>query len=322
MSAAPPRSYAPPDKRQHPPQRRVAGQPTSTGQRGTKQDSIIATAAALITAHDVERWITRLSEFPTRHTRSPHNAAAAQWLKAECEALGYADVTLHDFPIDGVQRSNVVCTKPGGSEPSRYVVVGAHYDSRAADLDDPSAAAPGADDNASGVAAMLGVARALASVDTHAAVRFIGFSGEEQGLVGSSAYAAFAADAGLDIPLMINLDMVGHPVDLAQRTIIIEQDLGNAVLTNDAASQATAARMVQDAADHTSLSTMLGPIYSSDYMPFEAAGYVCVGAFDGADSEPFYHSSHDTLDKVDVGFCVQVARLVTATVLTAAGFAS
>ena len=321
MSAAPPRTYAPPDKRQHPPQHRVAVPPTTIGRRPTEQDTAIVAAAARITAQDVERWITRLSEFPTRHTRSPHNVAAAQWLKAECEALGYSDVTLHDFPIDGVQRSNVVCTKPGVSEPSRYVVIGAHYDSRAADLDDPSSAAPGADDNASGVAVMLGVARALSCVDTRTAVRLIGFSGEEQGLVGSSAYAAFAADAGLDISLMVNLDMVGHPVDPAKQTIIIEQDLGNVVPTNDAASQAAAARMVQDAADYTSLTPVLGPIYSSDYMPFEAAGYVCVGAFDGADSAPFYHSSHDTLDKVDVGFCVQIARLVTATVLTAAGLA-
>ncbi len=186
-------------------------------------------------------------------------------------------------------------------------------------LIDSVSAAPGADDNASGVAALLEIARVLFSIDTTYSLRFAVFSGEEQGLKGSSAYATFANTNGIQIPLLINLDMIGHPENPANPTIIVERDLGNDSATNDAASQAFANQMAQAATDYTTINTSLGPIYSSDYMPFEHFGYVCIGVFDGADAEPFYHTSSDTLVTVNMGFCTEAIRMVLATILTSAG---
>jgi hypothetical protein len=204
-------------------------------------------------------------------------------------------------------------------DPGKYLILCAHYDSRMSTLSDSTAAAPGADDNASGVSALLEIARVLRSIDTSYSIRFAAFSGEEQGLVGATAYAAWANAMGMQIPLLINLDMIGHPENPATPTIIVERDVGNDVSANDAASQAFAAQMTQAAADYTTIQTALGPIYSSDYMPFEHFGYVCIGAYDGADTAPFYHTANDTIDKVDMGFCTEVARMVAATVLGAAG---
>jgi hypothetical protein len=113
--------------------------------------------------------------------------------------------------------------------------------------------------------------------------------------------------------------MIGHAIDPADPTIVVERDLGNDVAANDAASQTHALQMAQAAADFTTIGTSLGPIYSSDYMPFEHYGYVCIGTFDGADSEPFYHTANDTFDKVQLSFCTEVIRMVLATVLLAAG---
>jgi peptidase M28-like protein len=118
---------------------------------------------------------------------------------------------------------------------------------------------------------------------------------------------------------MINLDMIGHPHDAATPTIVVERDMGNEQSGNDAASQAAADRMAKAATIYTPLNVQLGPIYDSDYMPFEHFGYVCIGAFDAADDQPFYHSVTDTPDKVNSAFHADVVRMVLATVVADAG---
>ena len=307
-----------PDKRRRPPEPRVPAFRPTTKVR-TPLNEYIAALVAQVDVARVSGWIGDLVNFPTRHTISPYNVDAAEWLRGQFQALGYTDVVFHDFKVKSVTRHNVICTKPGKTEPDKYLIVCAHYDSRMKSLGDATSVAPGADDNASGVAALLEMARVLFSTDTTYSIRFCAFSGEEQGYVGASAYADFVKAGGMQIPLLINLDMVGHPEDPAIPTIIVEHDIRNHVRTNDAPSLAFANQMTQAAADYTTLKTTLGPIYSSDYMPFEYYGYVCIGAYDGADAEPFYHTADDTLDKVDMGFCTEVTRMVLATVLTIAG---
>src|SRR2546428_4688908 len=99
--------------------------------------------------------------------------------------------------------ANVIAVKPGTSSPEEVVVVGAHLDTVP-----PS---PGANDNASGVAAVLEVARLLAEVPTARTVHFVAFGAEELGLVGSSYYLA---NRTLAVTGMVNLDMVGHRAQL------------------------------------------------------------------------------------------------------------
>ena len=133
--------------------------------------------------------LERLVGFPTRHTLSPQNVAVAHWLRDEFRGMGYGDVTLHDFRIKDSTRHNVVCSKTGTEKPERVLILCAHYDSRTTDLLDARSSAPGADDNASGVAVLLEAARVLRDLETGWTIRFVAVSGEEQGLVGSSAYA-------------------------------------------------------------------------------------------------------------------------------------
>jgi Zn-dependent M28 family amino/carboxypeptidase len=118
----------------------------------------------------------------------------------------------------------------------------------------------------------------------------------------------------VDVHRVINLDMVGLPPD--DGSVVVERDLGNVVATNDADSQAFGAHMVQAAHDYTDLPVQLGPIYASDYMPFEEKGYVAVGAFEG-EGNPHYHRTSDTPDTLDYDYLAAVTRLVLATVLRA-----
>lgn len=310
--------YPPPNKRFRPPSPRVQTFP-SAAKALTPFSEFIEALVTKVEQSRINEWISDLINFSTRHTLSPQNVEVAQWLQGQFRALGYNDVVFHDFIHSGVKCHNVICTKPGNLDLDKNLIVCAHYDSRMNDSEDFISAAPGANDNASGVAALLEIARIIFSIDTTYSIKFVGFSGEEQGLIGSAAYASFLNARGVHVQLLINLDMIGHPENPADPTIIIEQDIGNDVAANDAPSQNFAMQMVQAAADYTKIKTSLGPIYSSDYMPFEHFGYVCIGAYDGADSLPFYHTVNDTLDKVDISFCTEVTRMVLATILTVAG---
>jgi Zn-dependent M28 family amino/carboxypeptidase len=106
-----------------------------------------------------------------------------------------------------------VATIPGDLPAARdqYVYVIAHYDSRAKDVMDPEAPAPGANDDASGVAVVLELARVLAPHRFDATIILMATAGEEQGLVGARAHARAAKAAGRQVRAVLNNDIVGDP---------------------------------------------------------------------------------------------------------------
>ena len=159
---------------------------------------------------------------------------------------------------------------------------------------------------------MLEIARLVVGVPLDTTVRFVAFSGEEQGLLGSKVYAAAVHAAGESIRLVINLDMAGFPP--ADGSVTVERDIGNVHSGNDAASLAYATAMAQAAADYTDLPTRIGPVYASDYMPFEALGDTVIGAYEG-EGNPHYHQSSDTAATVDGVYLTKVTQMVLATLL-------
>jgi len=275
-------------------------------------DADLKEALDKLSEENIIAWLKAITgtDFKTRHTLSPLNVEAAEWLKGEFKEIGYTDIIFHDFVHQGQTRHNVVATKTGKTDPNTFIIVCAHYDSRMDNLNDHSSAAPGADDNGSGIVTVLELSRVLHKLETDCSIRFIFFSGEEQGLLGSKAYATHAHDGEMNIRLLINLDMVGHPADPEDPTIIVEMDMGNTSPGNDEPSRLFGKQMA--AAAGTGLKTSFGPIYSSDYMPFEHFGYVCVGLFDGADGAAFYHTKNDTLETVNTGFCLKIVEMLSA----------
>jgi hypothetical protein len=304
--------YGTPCKRKRPPEPRVHR--PRPEKKAAGRDTVRKLVAEVSQQH-IQRWIAELAAFPTRHTLSPHNVEAAGWLQAEFEKTRFGEVSLHPFTCKGVQRHSVVCTRTGARRPDEVVIVCAHFDSRTADLADHETRAPGADDNGSGVAALLEIARVLAGEPLGRTLQLIAFSGEEQGLLGSTAYAKKTANSGTDVALVINMDMIGHALKPGSPAIIVEHDTGNATRSNDAASRAFAEQAVAAVHAYTGVEVHTGPIYSSDYMPFEKEGYACIGFFDGADSADFYHTSNDTIHTVDLPFTTEVIRGVLATIL-------
>ncbi len=182
-----------------------------------------------ISSKNIEANIRKLVGFGTRHTLSDTKSetrgigAARRWLQSEFERYskdsgGRLQVAMDEFiqPTgernpDPVQVVNVVATLPGeqGESLDRIYVVSGHYDSRVSDLMNASADAPGANDDASGVAAVLEIARVMSQKKWDATLVFMAVAGEEQGLFGSTHWARMAKDKNWDIAGMITNDIIG-----------------------------------------------------------------------------------------------------------------
>ncbi len=191
---------------------------------------------AAIDPANLRRHVDRLAAFGTRHTLSDTESdtrgigAARRWVAAEFERVtegsgrtGDLAVRVefdpHTVPADGrrlvrdAEIVNVVCTIPGTDPAARgrlYYVL-AHLDSRASDPNDFTSDAPGANDDASGVAALIELARVLSRERLDSTVVLMATSGEEQGLFGARLHAQAAQAAGKDIRAVLNNDTIGDP---------------------------------------------------------------------------------------------------------------
>jgi hypothetical protein len=178
----------------------------------------------------IQRSIYVLASFKTRHTLSdplPSGdgiGGAASWLRAEFERAskesgGRLRVDLDSFVqqpappriTEAVGITNIVATLPGtGPDPeARMIVVSGHYDSMPTSVLDAASAAPGADDDASGVAAVLELAHVLSHYRFGATLVFMAVAGEEQGLHGSTHWAKEARERNANIEAMLDNDIVG-----------------------------------------------------------------------------------------------------------------
>jgi len=175
----------------------------------------------------IEAIVTQLAGFGTRHTLSTQDdpvrgiGAARDWIYEQMQRYaqtsdGRMTVELQSFiqPVSPrvpvpTRITNIVATLRGASSPDRVYVVTGHYDSRVTDVMNATSDAPGADDDASGVAAVMEMARVFATRPTEATVVFAAVAGEEQGLYGSDHLAQVFKDANTDIQAMFSNDIVG-----------------------------------------------------------------------------------------------------------------
>lgn len=167
-------------------------------------DPFIQTLVDSVSIDRINATVQRMQDFVNRYALGDSVYSARDWVVSRFHAAGIDSVTLQ--PFDSLYAENVVAVKPGVGHPERQVVIGAHYDSISRNFD----VCPGADDDASGVACLLECARLLAPHDFDYTIVFVAFCGEEEGLVGSEAYAAAAAARGDDVVGMIQVDMIGY----------------------------------------------------------------------------------------------------------------
>jgi Peptidase family M28 len=314
-----------------------------------------------VSAANVKTNVETLVGFGTRNTLSsqddPHRGigAARDWIKSRFDAAaatsgGRMTVALDSYVqkknADMPRRTritNVVATLRGTQRASRartYVVSG-HYDSRCGDTYDARCDAPGADDDASGVAAILELARVMATRRFDATIVFMAVAGEEQGLFGSTHFAREAKRARTDIQGMFTNDIVGSshggqgvsrprvirlfaegvPTTETPEQAAIRQAVGG---ENDSPSRQLA-RFVEEVADNRATGMDVQVIYrrdrylrGGDHIPFLQQGYPAA-RFTEPDED--YAHQHQDVRKVkgeqygdlprfvDYAFAARVARV-------------
>lgn len=270
----------------------------------------------------------------SRHIQHPHNAKATEALAKDLAAIGGDKFTVRMQPFvhEGQTLYNVEAEMQG-EEPSEIVLITAHLDSTAAfsDIFEPhSDIAPGRDDDASGVAAVLATADIFQQLAKTKApkrsLRFVLFNGEEHGLVGSKAYAKAQAAIAAPIVAVYQMDMigynqkdpksfevhVGYPQDLEVqgRSLILAQRLER--LTSKISPQLEAVQIYIDNDPAAG---------RSDHASFHERGYAaCVVSEDffagphtdspAPEANPHYHMKTDTV--VDTEYAAEIARAIAA----------
>lgn len=195
----------------------------------SREDVRVHDVVHAISSARIERDIRTLVGFGTRNTLSDTLSAtrgigaARRWVKAEFDRIsaacgGCLDVfyVSEIFPPDGRRLPdstdvvNVVAVLRGTGDPNRYVIMSGDIDSRISDVLNATDSAPGANDNASGLAGTLEAARVLSHYRFAASIAFLGLSGEEQGLYGGGTVARYARAHGWNVEAMLNDDMIGN----------------------------------------------------------------------------------------------------------------
>jgi Zn-dependent M28 family amino/carboxypeptidase len=260
---------------------------------------------------------TRLQDFYSRYVYFRGNDAAAAFLEDEYREVPRAAVERQYFSFEGPRgpkrAANVVARVEGVKYPDQQVVVGAHFDSIThGSAGEPGAAAPGADDNASGAAAVLECARVLSWYAFDRTLVFVCFNAEELGLFGSEHYAGAARERGDDVRAMINLDMVAYEPD----------EHFDADVYANAASSDLAEIMAAKAARYTLIEMTPysnGPEYS-DHASFWHNDYKAIWQFEGAnDQSPHIHTPDDTVETLNSRFFADMTRALVATAFNLAG---
>ncbi len=248
-----------------------------------------------------------MENFGNRHWSIANRDSVSRWVKAQYARSGISDVQLDSFQYSSTWQANVVATITGTVNPSCELIIGGHHDSQSSNVN----AAPGADDNASGTAAALEMARVLVATNYRPAytLRFMGFAAEEAGLRGSASYAQRARAANRDIRAMLNYDMIGNRnQSQSDRDVNVVWYPGSEALSSLhlAAGQAY---------------TTLTPILStssrsgSDSWSFYQQNYKTVFLIE-RDFSPYYHSPNDLLQYLDMPYAADIVRSGLATLLT------
>lgn len=197
-----------------------------TAQKGEQIYDIIDA----VSADRIENDIQTLVNFGTRNTFSDTVSntrgigAARRWIKQEFETISKnCNNCLNVFyQKDFVSKEennriphdawvvNVVALQKGTKYPNRYIIMSGDIDSRASDTMNFTIDAPGANDNASGMAGTIEAARVLSKYNFESSIIYVGLSGEEQGLFGGAGLANYAKEEGWDIIGVLNNDMIGN----------------------------------------------------------------------------------------------------------------
>ena len=292
-----------------------SGNTNATAAAIAAPDPVIKRMVDSMTAESMEESVKALSgegqDWSTRNSYSTGYRQAAAWLLARYTKLGFKAV-YEEF--DKSIGPNVIATLVSEANPTKWVVFGAHLDCRARDRNSPTDKAPGANDDASGVAVQLEFAKAISSfgAEFEYSVMIASFGGEEQGLLGSAALAQRLKRDGSEVVAMFATDMVAYrPSTRSLQTgvsITSVEPLLNDLYT-------------ETAKDYTpELEVCTSTSCCTDQRSFYDQGFPAMSLFEfcGPMDDPEYHSVTDVVGRT--GYDIKGQLLTTAKAVGATAF--
>lgn len=255
--------------------------------------------------------LTQLTAFPTRHSTSPEYLEASAFVRDTLDTLGY-ETLFESVNVGGAATRNVVASRTGGGLASRDLIyVVAHLDSVNHE-GGPGAPAPGADDNASGSAGVVAIARALRHHPSVHDLRLVLVGGEEQGLLGSRQHVLNLPQTERNrVRAVINMDMIGNR-NTPSNGVLLE---GASISQNLIDALATAAATYTTLAVETSLMP-----FNSDHVSFLDGGLPAVLTIEAADSaNDAVHGAGDVLANIEVDLAVEILKMNVAVLASALG---
>jgi hypothetical protein len=270
-------------------------------------DSTIAQLTRQVSPDSIRQHVQRLQDFQTRYALSDSCRAAERYLHDYFSAQGLDSVAFDTVSYQGTSIRNVIGTIRGTVDPKALIVLCAHID---AISPTPTLCAPGAEDNASGIAVVMEAARILGKSRPKYTIKLVGFTGEEEGFIGSEHMAQALRASDTRIAALLNLDMIAWPGGA----------FGVKVLC-DSATQVLASLEVQAIHSYTALDpqTVVRIPLPSDNYPFQTRGYPCLSNIErmeqSTDAYVWYHTCGDTIGHMSMALAAEVAKAATATLM-------
>ena len=255
--------------------------------------------------------LTQFEALGVKRRGTPALQNTLDWLKTKYLSYGYTAGQLQEFSYTYSGSTsvckNLVVTKTGTLYPNTFLIVCGHYD---------SISGTGTNDNGSGVASILETARLLQNIPTEYSIKFINFSGEEDGLKGSQNYVTSVVNSTspkMSIRLVFNLDEVGGVAGMVNNNITCERDTSSPT-TNNAASNTFTNELINCVGLYTSLNTTLSYAYASDYMSFQSNNEIITGFFE-TNETTHKHTTTDLLVNMDPVYNYKVAMATVGATL-------
>jgi aminopeptidase YwaD len=254
-----------------------------------------------------------LMQFEALGRKAQGNAALVNtldWLKNKYLSYGYSasQISEQTYTYNNTSNKNLIITKIGTVYPNIFVIIDGHYD---------TLNGTGTNDNGSGIACILETARLLQNVPTEYSIKFINFSCEEDGLIGSQRYVSQIVNSTtpkLNIRLVLNIDEVGGVAGLTNDTITCERDTNNNPSTNNAQSTTFTNQLMNIVGLYTPLTAFLSYAYASDYMSFQSNNEIITGLFEKNETT-HKHTSSDYLIYMDPVYNYKVAKVAVGAML-------
>lgn len=256
------------------------------------QQATVAPLLAQMKAARIARTIGQLAAFVNRYYSSEHGARAAEWLRASWSELAAAHggITVETFSHGGYGQRSVIATIAGSERAAEVLVLGAHLDSISLASERNNAPAPGADDDASGVAGLSEVLRVLAAnkYRPRRTIKLIAYAAEEVGLRGSQDIARTYRKNKVDVVGVLQLDMTNFKGSAQDIYLITDY--------TDAGQNAFLQRLVDTYLPGVTVGSDKCGYACSDHAAWSALGYVTSMPFEARlrQDNPHIHSQHDT----------------------------